>query len=241
MASWIMAVFCAALALLLLRERRRGERLRRSHDDVATRASVAVERARIAQELHDVVAHRVSVMTFGVGAGRMIMAKDLDRARETLRVAEESGRQALSELQKLLGLLAALSGAPSTTTPQPGLSDLDDLLARVRREGLRVELVHDGRPVEPGTAVALSTYRIVQECLHNTLRHAGARSATVTLRWRSGHLDVLVHDDGHASLPLVSGHGLLNLRERATLYQGSLSTSIVSGALLVHARLALPS
>ncbi|MFI6319409.1 sensor histidine kinase [Nonomuraea sp. NPDC050556] len=241
MASWILAAACAALALLLLRAHHRSAALRRAHEDLSARHAVTAERARIAQELHDVAAHRVSVMTFGVGAGRMIMAKDPDRARETLRVAEESGRLALSELQRLLGLLAVLSGAAPTTTPQPGLTDLDDLLECVRRAGLSVELIQEGRPAALGTSVELSTYRIVQVCLDNTLRHAGARSATVTLRWRSGHVDILVHDDGHATLPLPQGKGLLNLRERTALHHGTLTTTLVEGALLVHARLSLPS
>ncbi|MFB9880122.1 sensor histidine kinase [Planobispora siamensis] len=196
--------------------------------DALARAAVAEERGRIARELHDVVAHGISMMTLGVGAGRMIMEKDPERARQTLRTAEESGRQALAELQRMLALLRT-EDAVGTRTPQPRLSDLSDLLAKVRAEGLRVDVVEDGSPVEVGPALELSAYRIVQEALRNTLRHAGASSACVTLRWRPGFLDVLVRDDGRAGPAVTAGTGLVGMRERVTLFGGTLEAAPGAG------------
>ncbi|GAA3118530.1 hypothetical protein GCM10017600_35540 [Streptosporangium carneum] len=209
--------------------------------EVLAGAVTTRERARIAGELHDVVAHGVSMMTLGVGAGRMIMEKDPARARETLRVAEESGRQTLLELQRILVLLREEGGLTGARTPQPKLSDLCDLLAEVRTAGLRVDVVEDGRPVELGLALELSAYRIVQEALSNTLRHARARSAHVTLRWRPGFLDVLVRDDGEAvpvPAALSVGTGLLGMRERATMFGGTLEARpLPEGGFEVRARL----
>ncbi|MEU3163290.1 histidine kinase [Streptosporangium sp. NPDC006930] len=240
---------CAALALgvavaslvwerrLLLLRLRSWEARFADQGEALAGAQLAQRRARIARELHDVVAHGISMMTLGVGAGRMIMDKDPERARQTLRVAEETGRQALVELQRTLSLLD-LDGPSTGRTPQPKLSDLRDLLAEVREKGLRVDVVEDGRPAEVGLALELVAYRIVQEALANTLRHAGARSVRVTLRWRPGFLDVLVRDDGRAALSAVAGHGLLGMRERATLFGGTLAAgTLPGGGFEVRARL----
>ncbi|GGT07304.1 hypothetical protein GCM10010156_75720 [Planobispora rosea] len=239
----LVAAGLSLAAARLARDRRRlAARLRdgqaelAGHRDALTHAALAAERARIAHELHDVVAHGISVMTLGVGAGRMIMEKDPVRARETLWEAEESGRQALAELQRMLGLFGH-GGVPASRAPQPRLSDLADLLAKVRAEGLRVEVVEDGRPAEVGPTLELAAYRIVQESLRNTLRHAGAGAARVTLRWRPGFLDVLVRDDGRAAptgptaIPgaagttATPGNGLLGMRERVTLFGGTLQAA----------------
>ncbi|MEU4534683.1 histidine kinase [Streptosporangium sp. NPDC023825] len=236
-------VLCAAVAglvrerrLLLLRLRSWEARFADQGKALAG-ARLAERRARIARELHDVVAHGISMMTLGVGAGRMIMDKDPERARETLRVAEESGRQALVELQRTLALLD-LDGLPAGRTPQPRLSDLRDLLAGVRARGLRADVVEDGRPAEVGLALELVAYRIVQEALDNTLRHAGARSVRVTLRWRPGLLDVLVRDDGRTVPAAAAGHGLLAMRERAALFGGTLAAgTLPGGGFEVRARL----
>lgn len=229
----------------LLRERRLLlQRLDRERAKVTERrealahAAVTRERVRIVHELHDVVAHGVSMMTLGVGAGRMIMERDPCRARETLRVAEESGRQVLVELQRTLSLLNPEDGPPGVRAPQPKLSDLCDLLVQVRAAGLRIDAVTDGRPAEVGLALELSAYRIVQEALGNTLRHAGARSAHVTLRWRPGFLDVLVRDDGRATSVPPFGPGLLGMRERATMFGGTFEAGpLPGGGFEVRARL----
>ncbi|GGK46674.1 hypothetical protein Ppa06_03040 [Planomonospora parontospora subsp. parontospora] len=247
-----VAVLAAAAAWLARDRRRLARRLRdeqaerAGQRDALARAALTRERARIAHELHDVVAHGVSMMTLGVGAGRMIMDKDPVRARETLWAAEESGRQALTELQRALGLLSAegAEGGARTRAPQPRLADLADLLARVRTEGLSVDVVEDGRPVEIGPALELSAYRIVQEALGNTLRHTGARSACVTLRWRPGFLDLLVRDDGRAGPGAgtgtadTAGPALVGIRERVTLFGGTLETvPLEEGGSELRARL----
>ncbi|WP_449066500.1 sensor histidine kinase [Planomonospora algeriensis] len=254
-----VAVLAGAVAWLVRDRRRLAGRLRdeqaerTGQRDALARAALTRERARIAHELHDVVAHGISMMTLGVGAGRMIMDKDPARARETLWAAEESGRQALTELQRVLGLLRAEDEA-RTRAPQPRLADLADLLARVRTEGLAVDVVEDGRPVEIGPALELSAYRIVQEALGNTLRSTGARSACVTLRWRPGFLDVLVRDDGRAAPAAgtgtagpvagvaetaeTAGPALVGIRERVTLFGGTLETvSLEEGGSELRARL----
>ncbi|MFF4417335.1 sensor histidine kinase [Streptosporangium sp. NPDC001559] len=245
----VLAVVCLSLAAARLARERRllllslaAERTRLAGQrEALSRAAAMRERARIAGELHDVVAHGVSMMTLGVGAGRMIMEKDPARARETLRVAEESGRQALVELQRILSLLS-VEGAPAATRhPQPRLSDLSDLLTQVRTAGLRVQVVEDGSPVEVGLTLELAAYRIVQEALGNTLKHAGASTAHVTLRWRPGFLDVLVRDDGQMVPPPAgtgAGTGLLGMRERATMFGGTLEARpMPEGGFEVRARL----
>ncbi|WP_326828452.1 histidine kinase [Streptosporangium sp. NBC_01810] len=234
---------CVAVASLVWERRLLLLRLRSvearfvGQQEALVRAQFAERRARIARELNDVVAHGISMMTLGVGAGRMIMDKDPERARKTLRVAEESGRQTLVELQRTLSLLD-LDGSSAGRTPQPRLSDLRDLFARVDAEGLPVDMVEDGRPIEIGLTLELVAYRIVQEALANTLRHAGARSARVTLRWRPGILDVLVRDDGRADPSATAGHGLLGMRERAALFGGTLAAgTLPGGGFEVRARL----
>ncbi|MEU7891606.1 histidine kinase [Nonomuraea sp. NPDC049152] len=224
--SWLTAVttvvLCPAVLLLF--------RLRaRQAADLAAERRARVEtlrRALIVQELHEVVAHRVSVMTLGIGAGRMTMGKDARRAADTLRDAEESGRQALGELQRMLGLLSAFTGVPPSRTPQPRLDDLPDLLHEARGSGLLVDFTQDGAPAPTAPGVELSAFRIVQEALRDA---EGASRASVTLRWRQGFLEVLVSDDG-PSRPAGQV-----VRERAALVGGT----ITAEGHGVHARLPL--
>ncbi|MEV2266237.1 sensor histidine kinase [Nonomuraea africana] len=225
--AWLATTATAALcpvALLLLRSRRRLA-ARLSAERLAARETA--ERALIIQELHEVVAHHVSVMTLGIGAGRMTMDRDATRATDTLKEAEESGRRALTELQRMLGLLSAFTGVPPSRTPQPRLTDLPDLLDDARRGGLRVDFAQDGCPAPLAPGVELSAYRIVQEALSGAV---AASSATVTLRWRPGFLEVLVADDGPSKTP-ASG-----LRERTALLGGTL---LATDGRSVHARLPL--
>ncbi|MFD1937977.1 sensor histidine kinase [Nonomuraea mangrovi] len=224
--SWLAAVTTVVLCptvLLLLRLRARV-----TADLAAERTAreETLRRVLIVQELHEVVAHRVSVMTLGIGAGRMTMGKDPRRAADTLRDAEESGRQALGELQRMLGILSAVTGVPPSRTPQPLLDDLPDLLHEARTGGLQVDFTQDGTPVPAAPGVELSAFRIVQEALRDA---EGASRASVTLRWRQGFLEVLVSGDG-PSRP----EGWL-MRERAALVGGTVT--IEGGA--VHARLPL--
>ncbi|RCV52440.1 two-component sensor histidine kinase [Marinitenerispora sediminis] len=196
--------------------------------DAHARAVLAEERSRIARELHDVVAHHVSVMTVQATAGRRVIARSPDRARQALEDIEETGRQALSEMRRIVGVLRTSASADADRGPQPGLADIPDLLAQVRETGLAVALRTEGvaRALPPG--LELTLYRVVQESLTNVLKHAGPDAAAeVALRFEPGAVSVRVEDDG-AGPPGGArggdepGHGLLGMRERVSLFGGDL-------------------
>ncbi|WP_169978704.1 sensor histidine kinase [Microbispora sp. H10836] len=195
-------------------------------DDVVVR-----ERLRIASELHDLVAHDLSVMTLGVGAGRVIMDKDPERARQTFREAEESGRRVLSDLRRMMGLLR-MDG--QRRGPQPGLGDLPGLLDDFRASGLAVSLKEAGIRGS-GPTLELSAYRIVEEALGNALWYGVARTATVTLRWLPAVLEVVVHDDG------LPRDRLISTWERAALFGGSVAAHPLPGGFEVRVRLLRPA
>ncbi|MCX4906898.1 sensor histidine kinase [Streptomyces sp. NBC_00878] len=206
-------------------------RARRGQEQAAeARRIVAEERTHIARELHDVVAHRVSMMTVQAGAARMVAAHDPQEAIEAMAAVEKAGRQALDELRHLLGVLRPDDGRDGLG-PQPRLADLHQLVEQVREAGLDVSVtggVHGALPAR----VELSAYRIVQEALTNVLKHSGPRTRTeVRLSCESGGLTIEVLDDGRgAAVPSVSaganggvpGHGIVGMRERALLLGGSL-------------------
>jgi signal transduction histidine kinase len=202
------------------------------------RAAVADERARLARELHDVVAHGVSTMVVQAEAGESLLGHDPDRAREAFVAITSSGRQALGELRRMLGLLRGADGEPALG-PQPGLGELHALVEKMRRVGLPVELSIEGeaRPLPAG--VDLSAYRIVQEALTNTLKHARPARARVLLRYCTDHLELEVVDDGRrANGSQGSGHGIPGMRERVRLYGGTLETGRRgAGGFSVRARL----
>lgn len=198
------------------------------------RAAVAEERTRIARELHDIVAHTLGVMVVQAGAERLHEEPGTP-AHQALSSIERSGRQALGEMGRLVGMLR--TGAESETLgPQPGLDQLDALVARIRETGLRVDLVVEGRPHELPPGLDVSAYRIAQEALTNTLRHARSRHARVLLRWEPTALHIEVADDGvgPSAEPARTGHGLLGIRERVALFGGALVTgrSDLGGYLL---------
>ncbi|HEU4675255.1 MAG TPA: sensor histidine kinase [Motilibacteraceae bacterium] len=209
-----------------------------------TRAALAEERGRIARELHDVVAHHVSVMTVQAAAARRTLRRDTERAEEALAAVEHTGRAALSEMRRLVGVLrdaeptpdGAGGGSPGGRVPAPTLVDLCSLVEQVREAGLPVELsVRGRRPVlDPGRELTL--YRIVQESLTNVLKHAGPARAQVELDFARGRVAVRVQDDGRgaaAGLTRVpgarSGHGVVGMRERVALYGGWLEAGPVPG------------
>jgi signal transduction histidine kinase len=210
-------------------ERRRRER---------EREAIAQERRRIARDLHDVVAHGVSVMTVQAGAARLLLADDPERARAPLATVEETGRQALGEMRRLLGILRREEG-PADLAPEPGLARLDELLAHVRTAGLPVELAIDGEPRTLAVGVDLAAYRIVQEALTNARKHAGPARARVTLRYGREALELEIADDGRAAADGAGGgHGLVGMRERAALYGGELEAGPRrGGGFAVRARL----
>jgi signal transduction histidine kinase len=219
----------------------RAEALERDREQ-ATRAAVAYERARIARELHDMVAHSLAVIVLQAQAAERVLDTDLTGARKALGSIESIGRQGLGELRRLLEVLVADDA--DALDPRPSLQHLDQLVERVREAGLPVEVAVEGepRPLPPG--IDLSAYRIVQEALTNTLKHAGPARAVVGLSFRAEALEVRVTDDGSGvQSPEAStriGHGLIGMRERVSLYGGTLDTGHRSGGgFSVLARLPL--
>jgi signal transduction histidine kinase len=197
--------------------------------ETAARIAVAEERARIARELHDIVAHAVSVMVLQVGAVRHKLPGELAEDREALQDVERTGRAALAEMRRLLGAMRR-DGDGVELTPQPGLGNLDPLFEEFRRAGLDVELQVEGSPVLLPPAIDLSAYRIVQEGLTNALKHAGGTRADVVVRYWADELQIDVRDDGHG--PAESdglGHGLVGIRERVNLYGGRMSAGAANG------------
>jgi signal transduction histidine kinase len=181
------------------------------------------ERRRIARELHDVVAHTLSVMVVQAGAARRTLDRDATRSVEALDTVEATGRAALGELRRLLGFVGDGS-AP--LEPQPTTADLDALVARARAAGMPVEHRVEGERGELPAGAEVAVYRIVQEALTNAFKHAGPGArASVTLRWTPGRLEVEVRDDGGRAPGPVSlpsgGHGLVGMRERVGLYGGA--------------------
>jgi signal transduction histidine kinase len=217
----------------------RATRLERARGSDA-RAARVEERSRIARELHDVVAHHVSVMTVQAGAARRILDKDPERTREALATIEEVGRGALSEMRRIVGVLRTeRDGEPATggeLSPQPGVHDIGGLVDQVRETGLSVQLWIEGRlrPLSPG--VDLAAFRLVQEALTNTLKHAGPQArAWVRVDYGDRRLTVEIEDNGRGVAAAMSdngdnpGHGLVGMYERVALYGGELRIGPRSG------------
>ena len=207
---------------------------------VAARIAVAEERARIVRELHDIVAHAVSVMVLQVGAVRHRLPDELSEDRDALIGVEQAGRTALAEMRRLVGATRH-EGDGLELAPQPGLDGLDALVEEVGRAGLPVRLHVDGEPFPLPRAIDLSAYRIVQEGLTNALKHARAGHADVTVRYGVGSVQLEVRDDGRgggASDGL--GHGLVGIRERVKIFGGEMSAGAApAGGFVVSARLPL--
>ena len=202
------------------------------------------ERARIARELHDVIAHSVSVMVIQAGGARLVMGADLVQAEASLRVAERVGREALAEIRRLLGVLD-MADNPGELAPQPGLTDMPSLIARAQAAGITTELSVEGSPVIVSPALDLCAYRIVQEALTNVLKHANAGRAEVAVRWATDAVELEVSDDGRgerATSLNAGGHGLTGMRERAGMHGGTLQVGRgAGGGYLVRARLPFSS
>lgn len=208
--------------------------------ETAARIAVAEERTRIARELHDVVAHAVSVMVLQVGAVRHRLPQALEDDRDALSGAEQVGRTALAEMRHLLGAMRRDSDGLELT-PQPGLDSLDSLLEDVGRAGLPVRLHVDGDPITLPRAIDVSAYRIVQEGLTNALKHARASQADVTIHYAPGELQIEVCDDGDGlSTGGGAGLGLIGIRERVKIYGGEMTAGAAPrGGFLLSTRLPL--
>ena len=204
----------------------------------AARRAVADERLRIAQELHDVVAHSLGVIAVQSGAGMLVLDSDPAEARRAFESISRTSRTSLAEIRRLLGRVRDGEGPPAYT-PAPGLVDLSRLVDGVARTGLSVDVTINGPLDDVPPGVGLAAYRIVQEALTNTLRHAHARVATVRLDSRPGELAVEVADDGRGSNGTrPGGHGLVGMRERVAVYGGVLDAGPgAAGGFRVVARL----
>jgi signal transduction histidine kinase len=187
--------------------------------------AVAQERARIAREMHDVVAHNLSVMVVQSSAARRMIDRNPERAREALVSVEHTGREALAEMRRMLDMLRG-EDEDVALAPQPSIDELDALLDRAREAGLDVDLEVEGERRRVQSSVDLSCFRIVQEALSNTIKHADAAHAHVRLRYGQGEVEVDVTDDGRGIRPTEvangSGHGLVGMRERVAMLGGHL-------------------
>jgi signal transduction histidine kinase len=203
------------------------------------RLAVAEERTRIARELHDVVAHAMSTIVLEAGAERVNLPEGQDSTRDTLRSIERTGRQALGEMRRLVGVLRS-DGEEPELLPQPSLAHLDALVEQARRAGLPVTLRVVGRPLQLAPGLDISAYRIVQEALTNVLKHAGGARASVVVTYGDRILELKIVDDGRGGTPNGSGHGIAGLRERVALFSGELDAGGGDdGGFVVRARLPL--
>ena len=215
----------------------RADALEREQEQRA-RAAVAEERQRIARELHDVVAHAISVIVVQARGGRRLLDTEPAEARGAFDTIEGTGQQALGEMRRLLGLLRE-SEDQLALAPQPSLVRIDDLVEQVRDAGLPVELAIEGEPTELPPGIDLSAYRIVQEALTNALKHAGPATARVTLRYGEDSLELEIADDGSGSAAgNGGGHGLVGIKERVAMLGGQVEAGgRLAGGYTVRARL----
>jgi signal transduction histidine kinase len=203
------------------------------------RSAVADERARIARELHDVVAHSISIVAVQAGAAEELLDRDPERARAHLQAVRSTAREAMTEMRRVLDVLRE-DDAPHA--PLPGLSRLDDLVTEARAAGVEVDVVEEGERPQLPAGLDLVVFRVVQEALTNVRKHAGGARASVRLSYARRALEIDVHDDGMAvaSARRSGGHGLIGMRERVTLFGGTLEAgSANGGGFRVHAVLPL--
>jgi signal transduction histidine kinase len=199
----------------------RASRAEREREERA-RSAVTEERGRIARELHDVVGHSVSVMTVQASAVRRLLRPEQQREREALLIVEQTGREALAEMRRMVGVLRRPEEAPALA-PQPSLEHLEKLVEQAREAGLPVELRIEGDPLPLPAGLDLTAYRLVQEGLTNALKHARAQHAEVLVHYSDGHVELTVSDDGRGAGDRDGGgHGLVGMRERVTVYGGEL-------------------
>jgi signal transduction histidine kinase len=251
-AAWLLGHFVGVRRAYTARlEERTAEleertaQLDQAREELARRA-VTEERLRLARELHDVVAHAMSVIAVQSGVGAHVADTQPEEAAKALAAIEATSRAALTELRRLLGVLRQDSEPRGDLAPVPGLADLDSLLAEVARAGLAVRLRVEGAPSQLPAGVDLSAYRIVQEALTNVVKHAGPARAQVTIRYREKDVTVEVTDDGRGVMALAgdgrvgTGHGLIGMRERVAAFGGDLEVGPdPGGGFRVAARLPL--
>jgi signal transduction histidine kinase len=231
-AAWLLGDSISSRRAYIHEIEQKADRLERERETEARRA-VAEEQARIGRELHDVIAHALSVIVVQAGAAEEVYELDPKRVREPLRAIDAAARTALSDLRRVLGMLA--SGAEYE--PQPGLDRLDSLVAQVRATGLDVSLELEGERRLLPAAVDLSAYRIVQEALTNTLKHAGATRAKVRVGF-GDEIQLEIADDGCGGANGSGGSGLIGMRERVALLGGTVEAGDgAGGGFVVRARI----
>jgi signal transduction histidine kinase len=228
-AIWLCGLYISTRRKYTLSLEERAERLERERDAQAEVAAAA-ERARIARELHDVIAHSISVMVVQADGAAYTVGSDAARARRAMEAIGGTGRQALMEMRRMLGVLRESDGA-ATLAPQPGVEQLSDLVEQIRAAGLPVELAVDGDRLSLPVGQELAIYRIVQEALTNVMKHAGpVATARVALHYGDRAVEVRIRDDGRgATFTDGRGHGLVGMRERAAVYGGDVSAEPVPG------------
>jgi signal transduction histidine kinase len=243
-AAWLLGHFVGGRRSYTAQLEQAAE-LERARAEQARRA-VAEERLRLARELHDVVAHSISVIAVQSGVGAHVAKTQPEEAAKALAAIEATSRAALTELRRLLGVLRQDDEPEGSLAPVPGLADLEGLLAEVAKAGLAVRLQVEGTPSPLPAGVDLSAYRIVQEALTNVVKHAGPVRAQVTIRYRDQEIRVEVIDDGRGVAAPTGdgrarvGHGLIGMRERVAVFGGDLETGpCPDGGFRVAARLPL--
>ena len=241
-AAWVLGHFVSRRRTYTARLEQTAE-LERTRAEQARRA-VAEERLRLARELHDVVAHSISVIAVQSGVGAHVASTQPEEAAKALATIEATSRAALTELRRLLGVLRQEGEPQGALAPVPGLADLDGLLAEVAKAGLAVRLQVEGAPSPLPAGVDLSAYRIVQEALTNVVKHAGPARAQVTIRYGEREVTVEVTDDGRGVTAPTGdgrarvGHGLIGMRERVQVFGGDLEVGPrPAGGFRVAARL----
>jgi signal transduction histidine kinase len=223
-AAWWLGDVSRRRQEAIVAARERAAELEAAREELARRA-VTEERLRIARELHDVVAHSMSIIAVQSGVGAHLLDSRPEEARKALAAVEVTSRQALVEMRRLLGVLRQEAEPRGGLAPAPGLGGVEALAAEVARAGVRVEVRIEGTPAELPAGLELSAYRIVQEALTNVVRHAGPATARVAVRYAADRVEVEVADDGRDGDPAGQdhgGHGIAGMRERAALYGGTL-------------------
>jgi signal transduction histidine kinase len=242
-AAWLLGYFVGVRRAYIAELEERTAELERAREELAGRA-VAEERLRLARELHDVVAHSMSVIAVQSGVGAHVAKAQPEEAAKALAAIEAASRAALEELRRLLGVLRRDSEPQGELAPVPGLADLDGLLAEVGKAGLAVRLRVEGTPAPLPAGVDLSAYRIVQEALTNVVKHAGPALAQVVVGYHDQEVTVEVTDDGRGAAAQAgdgrAGHGLIGMRERVAAFGGDLQAGPrPGGGFRVAARLPL--
>jgi signal transduction histidine kinase len=235
--AWIVGYFLGQKLREGTEAKERAERLEQEREEQA-RAAVAEERARIARELHDIVGHSVSVMTVQAAGVRSLLRPEQEREREALEIIEQTGREALAEMRRLVGVLRRPEEGPALA-PQPSLEHVEKLVSQAREAGLPVKLRVEGDPVQLPAGVDLTAYRLVQEGLTNAIKHARAENAEVVVRYGGGRVELTVSDDGRGDGDGVKGgNGLVGMRERVSVYGGELDAGPrPEGGFRLHATL----